>query len=73
MIAIENEYLGYEEIKTIVCGIEGLHLESFMQNMQAIMTINGQKECLNLGNQKNFSYFKKHLKHFAITKEQLDY
>lgn len=27
MVAFDNEYLGYEEIKTIICGIEGLHLE----------------------------------------------
>lgn len=29
-----GSYLGFDEIKAIICGIEGLYLESFMKDIQ---------------------------------------
>jgi len=73
MVAGDSEHLGFEEIKTLICGIEGLHLESIMKSMTVNMKVNGKEERINLGSHKNFTMFKKQLKIFAVTKEQIDY
>lgn len=69
MIANGNQYLGFEEIKTMICGIEGVYAENLLSSMTVSLKVNGKLEKLNLGTDKNFTYFKQQLKHFALKKE----
>ncbi|CDW86394.1 UNKNOWN [Stylonychia lemnae] len=68
-------YLGFDEIKTIVCGIEGLYIESFMKDMQ-IMIPNkklGASTVYQLDTEENFERMMAQLRHFKINKFQFEY
>eukprot|EP00347_Sterkiella_histriomuscorum_P006960 403350779 len=68
-----GNFLGFDELKTIVCGIEGIYLESFMKGLQLFLQSDGSSFTMPLDNQINFNKFKNIMREFKITKQQQEY